>query len=72
MKQIKLSLVGLDCPNCASKIETEINSLKHVKEANLNFTMGTLFVEYNEETDYHKAKAEIEEIVHKSEPYVSL
>ena len=72
MKQIKLSLVGLDCPNCANKIETKINSLQNVKEANLNFTMGTLFVEYNEETDYHKAKAEIEEIVHESEPDVSV
>ena len=72
MKQIKLSLVGLDCPNCASKIETKINSIKNVKDDNLNFTMGTLFVEYNEETDYHKAKAEIEEIVHESEPDVSV
>ena len=72
MKQIKLSLVGLDCPNCASKIETEINSLKHVKEANLNFTMGTLVVGYNEEMDYIKAKDEMESIVHGHELDVSV
>lgn len=70
MKQLKLSLIGLDCANCANKIETKINSLKHIKEANVNFTMGTLTVEYYEEMDSDKAKAEITEIVHEFEPDV--
>ena len=44
-KEIKLILSGLTCANCANKIETRVNNLDGVKEANLNFTTSTLIIE---------------------------
>ena len=70
--KIKLSLIGLDCANCANKIENKINSLDEVKEANLNFSMGTLFVELIKEKEIDEAKDEIEKIVHSFEPDVKV
>ena len=32
-----LSIEGLDCPNCAAKIERKINTLKGIKEATVDF-----------------------------------
>ena len=43
--EIKLFLEGLDCANCANKIEKRVNDLEEVKEANLNFTSLTLLIE---------------------------
>lgn len=67
---IKLLLKGLDCPNCASKIEKKVNNLEEVIEANLNFSMGTIVIEKNKEA--HKAEliGKVKEIVNKLEPDV--
>lgn len=67
---IKLLLKGLDCPNCASKIEKKVNDLEEVIEANLNFSMGTIVIEKNKEA--HKAEliGKVKEIVNKLEPDV--
>lgn len=32
-----LSIEGLDCPNCAAKVERKINTLEGIKEANVDF-----------------------------------
>lgn len=37
-------LEGLDCANCAQKIESYIKQMKHVKDASLQFSSGTLHV----------------------------
>lgn len=46
---IKFSISGLDCPNCAMKVEKVINELDYVDKAILNFSTQTLMVVSNEE-----------------------
>lgn len=68
-KLIKVSLKNLDCANCANKIENRVNSLEKVKEANLNFSLGIMSIEINEE-DKQEVLNNIKEIVHSLEPDV--
>lgn len=49
--KLKLYLQGLNCANCANKIENKINKLDEVKQANLNFSTLALFLELNEDVD---------------------
>lgn len=35
--EVKLELEGLNCANCANKIEDKVSKLNGIKEANLNF-----------------------------------
>ena len=69
-KVIKVSLKNLDCANCANKIEAKVNSLDKVKEANLNFSLGTMSVELNEENYKKEVLENIKEIVTSLEPGV--
>ena len=48
IKEIKLSLKGLDCANCANKIEVKVNELEEVKEASLNFSLGRMALKISE------------------------
>lgn len=41
----KLYVKGLDCANCANKIEQYVSQMENVKDASLNFSNGVLFVE---------------------------
>ena len=41
----KVKFQGLDCPNCAKKLEKFINDLKTVDKANIDFLKSTLIVE---------------------------
>ena len=43
-KTFKLTLLGLDCANCANKIEDRVNRLQFVEEATLNFSTSQLTV----------------------------
>ena len=56
--KIKLSLIGLDCANCANKIEEKLNSLEDIKEASLNFSFGTLMVELVEPKEIEEVNKE--------------
>ncbi|TGG88171.1 heavy metal translocating P-type ATPase [Geotoga petraea] len=65
-KQI-IKLDGLDCANCATKIEENIKNIDTVKNVNLNFVTKTVTVESeNDELD------EIKKIVNKYEPDVKV
>ena len=57
MKKV-YSIEGIDCANCAAKIEDKINRMKNIEEANLNFMMGKLSIEFKVSTD-----EEVEEIM---------
>ena len=39
-------LEGLDCPDCASKLETSVSRLKGVTRASVNFAAGKIWIEY--------------------------
>lgn len=47
----KIFIQGLDCANCAMKVEHAVNALSCVKEANMNFTKGILYVNYHQESN---------------------
>ncbi|GHV02991.1 cadmium transporter [Clostridia bacterium] len=46
---------GLDCANCAAKIEQAINKLSEVERAELNFAAGKLTVTYADGADVKRA-----------------
>ena len=46
--EVKLELEGLNCANCARKIEEKVGKMEGVKESNLNFTTTTLNVKQKE------------------------
>lgn len=43
-------LEGLDCANCAMKIERQVAKVKGVQEANVDFVTKKLYVEYEDAT----------------------
>ena len=63
MKNNIYKLSGIDCANCAQKIEDKLNRTDGVYEASLSFVIQKLFVTY-EETIINDE--EIEECIHKS------
>lgn len=63
----KFILEGLDCANCAAKMEKAINELDGVKEATVNF-MTTKLVIDGEDEKMPTIIAEAEKIVKKIEP----
>jgi cation transport ATPase len=62
----KFILEGLDCANCAAKMEKAINELDGVKEATVNF-MTTKLVIDGEDEKMPTIIAEAEKIVKKIE-----
>ena len=67
---IKLSLKGLDCANCAGKIENKINALEEVEEANLNFSLALVVVKLKGESSKEEVIDKIKKIVKDLEPQV--
>ena len=63
----KFILDGLDCANCAAKMEQAINELDGVRKATVNF-MTTKMVIDGEEEKMPTIIAEAEKIVKKFEP----
>lgn len=66
----ELILEGLNCANCAQKIETKVNKMNEVNKATLNFVTKNLSIELN---DFEKAEfviSEVRSIVSKLEPDV--
>jgi len=63
IKKVKIS--NIDCPNCAKALEKEINKIKIVKEAKLNFVKGTLTIE---SSDMDLALTEIKKLTAQIEP----
>ena len=61
--EVKLTLQGLDCANCANKIEKRVNDLGDVKEAVLNFTSLTLTIEVNDEDKKDEVVTKTKEII---------
>ena len=63
-KEIQLSLAGLNCANCANKIETKVNEFEGVKEAVLNFSLQRLTITLT-------SKGEREEIISRTKALVN-
>lgn len=71
-KDIKLVLSGLDCANCAGKIEKRVNELEEVKEASLNFTTATLSIEAKDNNEKENIINKAKDIIKKLEPNVNV
>ncbi|MEL7563471.1 MAG: heavy metal translocating P-type ATPase [Dehalobacterium sp.] len=63
-------LMGLDCANCAGKIESAVNGLPDVASASLDFVSRKLTVEAPTSLRLHELEEEIKRIVNKYEPDV--
>lgn len=44
MKEYELSILGVDCPNCASRIEEALSVLPQVSRANIDFNTNLLYL----------------------------
>lgn len=69
MKKV-YSIEGIDCANCAAKIENKINKMKNIEEVNLNFMMEKLSIEFKVSTDeeVEEIMNEVRKLVKKLEP----
>lgn len=63
-------LKGLDCANCAGKIELGVNNFKDIEEALLNFSTSTLSVKLKSKSSLNTIEADIRKLVTKLEPHV--
>lgn len=69
-KKVELMLEGLDCANCAGKIERKVNELKEVKLASLNFVTKTLAIDIDSINEMENVILTTKDIVRKYEPHV--
>lgn len=72
MNYIKLYLEGLDCGNCAAKIEDRINKLSEVEEASLNFSAGTILIKSKNIENKDEIIKKSTEIIVQLEPHVKV
>ena len=70
--ELKLRLAGLDCANCAAKIERAVNVLPQVREASVTFSTQTLLVDAKPSVNRTELIAAIAEVVKKLEPEVDV
>ncbi|MTI49951.1 MAG: cadmium-translocating P-type ATPase [Firmicutes bacterium] len=68
----ELVLEGLDCANCANKIEDRVSKLDYVKGASLNFVSKTLSIEINDIENSEDVISSVRGIVNKLEPHVQV
>ena len=68
MKSYKYILEGLDCPNCAKKIEKEIAKMEGYEDVAINFSTLKLTLK----TDKQNPKKEIIKVVQSIEPEVKI
>ena len=60
MKDVKIYLEDLSCPDCANKIESILNDTKGVKSATVHFSTGKANVKYDKDVvSLDKLKEEI-------------
>lgn len=62
-------LDGLDCANCASKIERAIKNIDGVSSATVNFMTAKIIIE-GDDSKFDNITAKMKEIVKKHEPDV--
>jgi len=65
-------LNGLDCANCAAKIEDKVSKIAGIDSAYVNFLTKTLTVEINEGDRAKELVSEIKELVPKVESHVKV
>ncbi|OQO45782.1 cadmium-translocating P-type ATPase [Enterococcus hirae] len=69
MKSYRLE--GLDCANCAMKIEKRINEINGVKQANVNFSVGKLTIDADQDK-IGEIETETRKVIKELEPEVEV
>ncbi len=72
MKNIKYRLDGLNCANCAAKIEKKVNDLQEVEEATFNFVSKELRLKVEDNTNLNDLFNVIKKIVVETEDGVDV
>lgn len=72
MQEMKVTLKGLTCANCAGKIETALSKLAETEEVAINLMKQELHMAYQEGIDKEAMQKNITETVHKFEPEVEV
>ena len=70
VNEIKISLKGLDCANCANKIEVRVNELEDIKEVSLNFSLARMTLSIKDGINKEDLINKIKKIVNDLEPHV--
>lgn len=65
-------LKGLECANCASKIEAEVKNIEGVNEVNVDFVSEKLTIDIDNEKELNRIKKEIKKVINKIETGVKV
>ena len=66
--ELKLRLAGLDCANCAAKMERAINEMPEIKKATVNFMMQKMTLELEEGQVMDEVLPRVQKVMKKVEP----
>ena len=69
-----LKVNGIDCANCAAKIESKISKIKKVTDASVNFMTGKVIIEIESENteEIENIMEQVIKIINKIEPDATL
>jgi len=67
----KYKIKGLDCANCAAKLESEIQKVEGVNEASISFMTERLVIEC-EENKKQEVMDKVKKVIKKEEPDVTI
>lgn len=71
MKSYKFKVEGLDCPNCASRLEEELKNVDVICNVTVNFITQKLSFECEEEK-IEDAVNKIKKVIKKEEPDMTI
>lgn len=69
--ECKFKIKGLDCANCAAKLERAINKIKGVEKATISFMSEKMSIELDEDNKKDIMK-DVEKMIKKEEPDVTI
>ena len=69
--ECKFKIKGLDCANCAAKLERTINKIKGVEKATISFMSEKMSIELDEDNKKDIIK-DVEKMIKKEEPDVTI
>ena len=64
----KFKIEGIDCANCAAKLEGQIQKLEGIVSASIHFMTQKLTLEIQENTDWNAILDEVEKLCRRHEP----
>jgi cation transport ATPase len=67
----KFKIKGLDCANCAAKLESEIQKVDGVNDASISFMTERLVIEC-EENEKQEVMDKVNKVIKKEEPDVTI